>query len=59
MSKINLDHLTPDQKRCLGRVYKFIIERGRRNRAIAEKEEMATCLPASGVDTDQRCIEKG
>ena len=59
MSKINLEHLAPEQKRRLGRVYQFIIERGRRNRAIAEKEGMAASPAVSEVDTGHRSVSKG
>jgi len=59
MSKINLEHLTPEQKRCLGRVYQFIIERGRRNRAMAEKKQMAAGPTVSEVDTGHYSVSKG
>ena len=48
----NLDHLTPEQKKCLGRDDQFIVERGRRNRAIVEKKQMAVGAVASRDDTN-------
>jgi hypothetical protein len=56
MSKIKLEHQTPEQKACLGRVYQFIIERGRRNRANAEKEQRSADSSVSGIDAEQRRI---
>ena len=58
MGKTNLEHLTPEQKRCLGRVYQFIIERGRRNRAIVEKKQMAPSSTVIEVDTDKHALRK-
>ena len=54
MNKINRDHLTPEPKACLGRVYQFIIERGRRNRAMGARARKSTCSYMSEVDTGGR-----
>jgi hypothetical protein len=58
MSKVNLEHLVPEQKACLGRVYQYVIERGRRNRAIAEKKRIAAASSASEVDIDHRSVSQ-
>lgn len=39
MNDIKLKNLTADQKACLGRVYRFIIERGHKNRNRVDEKQ--------------------